>query len=67
MGPNYSISTSCATANYYFFNAANHIRKGDADVMIIGGTEAAANSIGVGGFIACRALPQRNDKPHRDS
>ncbi|GJU37358.1 3-oxoacyl-[acyl-carrier-protein] synthase I, chloroplastic-like protein [Tanacetum coccineum] len=39
-----------------FFNAANHIIRGDADVMIAGGTEAAANAIGVGGFIACRAL-----------
>nr|GEW11441.1 hypothetical protein [Tanacetum cinerariifolium] len=64
MGPNYSISTSCATANYYFFNAANHIRRGDADVMIASGTEAAANAIGVGGFIACRELSQRNDEPH---
>ncbi|GJU06211.1 3-oxoacyl-[acyl-carrier-protein] synthase I, chloroplastic-like protein [Tanacetum coccineum] len=67
MGPNYSISTSCATANYYSFNAANHIRRGDAGVMIAGGTEAAANAIGVGGFISCRALSQRNDEPHRAS
>nr|GFD61110.1 3-oxoacyl-[acyl-carrier-protein] synthase I, chloroplastic-like [Tanacetum cinerariifolium] len=37
----------------------------DADVMIAGGIEAAANAIGVGGFIACRALSQRNDEPHR--
>ena len=37
MGPNYSISTACATANYAFVNAANHIRAGDADVMLAGG------------------------------
>nr|GEY74164.1 3-oxoacyl-[acyl-carrier-protein] synthase I, chloroplastic-like [Tanacetum cinerariifolium] len=67
MGPNYSISTACATANYCFFNAANHIRRGDADIMVAGGTEAAVNAIGVGGFIACRALSQRNDEPHRAS
>ena len=34
MGPNYSISTACATANYAFHSAANYIRKGEADVMI---------------------------------
>ncbi|KAJ0716585.1 putative beta-ketoacyl synthase, thiolase, beta-ketoacyl synthase, active [Helianthus annuus] len=67
MGPNYSISTACATANYCFFQAANHIRRGDADIMVAGGTEAAVNATGVGGFIACRALSQRNDEPHRAS
>ncbi len=35
MGPNYSISTACATANYAFVSAANHIRNGDADVMVV--------------------------------
>ncbi|KAF7100045.1 hypothetical protein CFC21_101609 [Triticum aestivum] len=63
MGPNYSISTACATSNYCFYAAANHIRKGEADVMIAGGTEAAIIPIGVGGFVACRALSQRNDDP----
>ncbi|EAZ36138.1 hypothetical protein OsJ_20447 [Oryza sativa Japonica Group] len=41
----------------------NHIRRGEADVMIAGGTEAAIIPIGVGGFVACRALSQRNDDP----
>ena len=36
MGPNYSISTACATANYAFFAAANHIRKGEAELMVAG-------------------------------
>ncbi|KAI4976411.1 3-oxoacyl-[acyl-carrier-protein] synthase I, chloroplastic-like [Hordeum vulgare subsp. vulgare] len=63
MGPNYSISTACATSNYCFYAAANHIRKGEADMMIAGGTEAAIIPIGVGGFVACRALSQRNDDP----
>ncbi|MBA0826398.1 hypothetical protein Goarm_011254, partial [Gossypium armourianum] len=44
MGPNYSISTACATANYCFYAAANHIRRGEADVMVAGGTEAARAS-----------------------
>lgn len=63
MGPNYSISTACATSNYCFYAAANHIRKGAVDLMIAGGVEAPIVPIGVGGFIACRALSQRNDDP----
>ncbi|CAN6178941.1 unnamed protein product [Urochloa humidicola] len=63
MGPNYSISTACATSNYCFYAAANHICRGEADIMIAGGTEAAIIPIGVGGFVACRALSQRNDDP----
>lgn len=54
MGPNYSISTACATANYAFVAAANHIRSGDADVMLAGGTEAPIIPVGLGGFVACR-------------
>ncbi|KAI7988169.1 hypothetical protein LOK49_LG13G00945 [Camellia lanceoleosa] len=67
MGPNYSISTACATANYCFYAAANHIRRGEANIMVAGGTEAAVMPSGIGGFIACRALSQRNDEPHRAS
>ncbi|KAL3818269.1 hypothetical protein ACJIZ3_004174 [Penstemon smallii] len=67
MGPNYSISTACATANYCFYAAANHIRRGDADIMVAGGTEAAVTATGVGGFIACRALSQRNNDPQTAS
>ncbi|CAI9093428.1 OLC1v1028929C1 [Oldenlandia corymbosa var. corymbosa] len=67
MGPNYSISTACATANYCFYAAANHIRRGEAEIMVAGGTEAAVTATGVGGFIACRALSQRNDEPGKAS
>lgn len=67
MGPNYSISTACATANYCFYAAANHIRRGEADIMVAGGTEAAVMPTGVGGFIACRALSQRNEDPKKAS
>ena len=55
MGPNYSISTACATANYCFVAAANHIRKGDADIIIAGGSEAPIIPVGLGGFVACRS------------
>lgn len=57
MGPNYSISTACATANYAFVAAANHIRKGEADVMLVGGSEAPIIPVGLGGFVACRHDP----------
>lgn len=67
MGPNYSISTACATANYAFVSAANHIRQGDADVMIVGGSEAPIIPVGLGGFVACRALSTRNDDPKKAS
>lgn len=63
MGPCYSISTACATANYCFKNAADHIRNGIADVMIAGGVEAPVIPTGIGGFIACRALSGNNDDP----
>ncbi|KAJ6714313.1 POLYKETIDE SYNTHASE-RELATED [Salix viminalis] len=53
MGPNNSISTACATANCCFYLAANHIRRGEAGIMVAGGTEAAVIPTGVGGFIAC--------------
>lgn len=67
MGPNYSISTACATANNSIIAAAAHIRNGDADVMVCGGTEAAINPIGLAGFCACKALSQRNDDPKKAS
>ena len=47
--------------------AANHIRSGDADVMVAGGSEAPIIPVGLGGFVACRALSQRNDEPQRAS
>ncbi|XP_039847898.1 putative polyketide beta-ketoacyl synthase 1 isoform X1 [Panicum virgatum] len=42
-----------ATSNYCFYAAANHIRRGEADIIIAGGTAAAIIPIGLGGFVAC--------------
>ncbi|KAK4432777.1 3-oxoacyl-[acyl-carrier-protein] synthase II, chloroplastic [Sesamum alatum] len=67
MGPNYSISTACATSNFCILNAANHIIRGEADMMLCGGSDAAIIPIGLGGFIACRALSQRNADPSKAS
>lgn len=62
-GPNYSISTACATANYAFVSAAQHIQRGDADLMVCGGSEAAINPIGIAGFVVMKALSERNEDP----
>ncbi|KAI3772751.1 hypothetical protein L6452_03944 [Arctium lappa] len=67
MGPTYSISTACATSNFCMLNAANHIIDGDADIMLCGGSEAPILPIGVAGFVACRALSERNDDPTKAS
>lgn len=67
MGPNYSISTACATSNYSIISAANHIRAGDADLMLCGGAEAPVIPMGLAGFCAVKALSQRNDAPTRAS
>lgn len=64
-GPNYSISTACSSATAAIFAAANHIRRGDADVMVTGGTEAAATPEIVSGLLACGALSWRNDEPQK--
>ncbi|XP_019196581.1 PREDICTED: 3-oxoacyl-[acyl-carrier-protein] synthase II, chloroplastic-like [Ipomoea nil] len=67
MGPNYSISTACATSNFCILNAANHIIRGETDMMLCGGSDSAIIPIGLGGFVACRALSTRNSDPTRAS
>jgi 3-oxoacyl-[acyl-carrier-protein] synthase II len=66
-GPNYSISTACATSNNSIISAAEHIFRGEADLMVSGGTEAAIIPMGLAGFCACKALSTRNDEPVRAS
>ncbi|MBP7074309.1 MAG: beta-ketoacyl-ACP synthase II [Rhabdochlamydiaceae bacterium] len=66
-GPNYSISTACATSNFCIYSAAEHIRRGDADLMVCGGAEASLTPVGLGGFVACKALSERNDAPQKAS
>ncbi|KAE9601574.1 putative beta-ketoacyl-[acyl-carrier-protein] synthase II [Lupinus albus] len=67
MGPNYSISTACATSNFCILSAANHIIRGDVDVMLCGGSDAAILPIGLGGFVACSTLSKRNTDPAKAS
>lgn len=67
MGPNFSISTACATSNYCIHAAAEQIQQGKADLMLCGGAEAPITTIGLAGFVAIKALSTRNDEPAKAS
>jgi 3-oxoacyl-[acyl-carrier-protein] synthase II len=62
-GPNTTVSTACSSAAHAIGDAMRQIAYGFADVMVTGGTEAAITPMGLGGFIACKALSERNDDP----
>ena len=66
-GPNFSVVSACATGGHSIGEAWETIRRGDADVMLAGGTEATGHEALVGGFAAMRALSTRNDEPERAS
>jgi 3-oxoacyl-[acyl-carrier-protein] synthase II len=62
-GPNVCPVTACSTAANAIGDAYHVIKRGDAVVMLAGGSEAAINDIGIGGFCAARAMSTRNDDP----
>jgi 3-oxoacyl-[acyl-carrier-protein] synthase II len=66
-GPNSATCTACSASAHAIGDAFEIIRRGDAQAMIAGGSEAAITPMGIGGFGALRALSQRNDEPHRAS
>jgi 3-oxoacyl-[acyl-carrier-protein] synthase II len=66
-GPNLATATACSASAHAVGESYHIIRRGDADVMIAGGAEAAITPMGVGGFASMRALSTRNDEPHRAS
>ena len=66
-GPNYVTVSACASATNAIIDAFNLIRLGKADAIITGGSEAAVNEMGMGGFNALKALSTRNDNPESAS
>jgi 3-oxoacyl-[acyl-carrier-protein] synthase II len=66
-GPNYATTSACATSAHSISDAYMLIQRGDADIIVTGGTEAAICPMGVGGFNAMRALSTRNDPPEKAS
>jgi len=66
-GPNLSISTACATGNHSIGEAFRVIQRGEADLMIAGGAEAAITPLGLAGFCSMRALSTRNEEPEKAS
>jgi 3-oxoacyl-[acyl-carrier-protein] synthase II len=66
-GPNSATATACAASAHAIGDALQIIRRGGAEVMIAGGSEAAITPMGVGGFASMRALSTRNDDPQRAS
>jgi 3-oxoacyl-[acyl-carrier-protein] synthase II len=66
-GPNYSVTSACATGCHSIGEAAHYIRRGECDIMVAGGTESTVCALGIGGFAAMKALSTRNDEPQRAS
>ncbi|MGH7248051.1 MAG: beta-ketoacyl-ACP synthase II, partial [Pseudomonadota bacterium] len=64
-GPNSATATACTTSAHAIGDSFKIIQRGDAEVMICGGTEACVTPMGIGGFAAMRALSQRNDAPEK--
>jgi 3-oxoacyl-[acyl-carrier-protein] synthase II len=62
-GPNSATATACSTGAHSIGEAFRIVARGEADVMLAGGTEATVTPLSVGGFVAMRALSQRNDDP----
>ncbi len=66
-GPNFGVASACATTGHAIGEAAEMIRRGDADVVISGGAEAPVTRIGLAAFDSMHALSTRNDAPEKAS
>ena len=66
-GPNFATVSACASASNAIIDSYNYIKSGTSNIIITGGSEAAVNEAGVGGFNALKALSQRNDSPETAS
>ena len=66
-GPNSCVATACATGSHSIGDAFRIIERGNADIMVSGGSESCVTPMGVGGFCSLKALSCRNDEPERAS
>lgn len=66
-GPNYAVVSACATAAHAIGDSMRIVQRGDADIMIAGGSDASVCEMGFAGFCALRALSRRNDEPEKAS
>lgn len=66
-GPNSAVVTACATGSHAIGDAFKIIQRGDADVMIAGGSESVITPLAIGGFNAMKALSTRNNEPEKAS
>ncbi len=66
-GPNFSVTSACATGAHSIGEAAHYIRRGQMDVMIAGGSEATICPLAVAGFNSMKALSTRNESPAQAS
>lgn len=66
-GPNFCVSSACASGNHAIGEAFSNIASGRCDIMITGGAEAAVTPVGLASFCAARSLSMRNDDPPRAS
>jgi 3-oxoacyl-[acyl-carrier-protein] synthase II len=64
-GPNYSVVSACASSAHAIGEAFNAMRRGEADVMIAGGSEAAITPFSYAGFCSMKAMSTRNDQPEK--
>jgi 3-oxoacyl-[acyl-carrier-protein] synthase II len=67
MGLNFTTVSACATSTTAIIDSMNYIKWGKADIIVTGGSEAAVNEAGIGGFAALKALSTRNDDPSKAS
>ena len=67
MGPNFCVSSACASSSHAIGVALQAIRNGEADVMLAGGAEAPITPLALAGFSSARALSKRNHEPERAS
>ena len=67
MGPNFSVTSACASGSHSIGEGAKYIRDGECEIMVCGGSEAAICDMAIAGFSSMKALSTRNDSPQEAS